>query len=381
MLASEDWKFVRIDDLFDIQQGKALSPKARAGNSPRGFLRTANVFWGRLDLTAVDSMDFSDDEIARLRLVPGDLLICEGGDIGRTAIWRGELPECGYQNHIHRLRAKNGEVEPEFYMYWMHAAIHLLGLYGGDGNKTTIPNLSKARLGAFSVPHPPFDEQRRIARVLATIQRAIEAQEKVIAAARELKRSLMKHLLTYGPVPVTESFRVPLKETEMGPVPEHWQVVELGSLADVKGGKRLPKRHEFAGEPTPYPYIRVVDFKENSVDTSGLKFLKPEDREAIKRYIITSSDVYISIAGTIGLVGTVPQELDGANLTENAARIVIRNTGQLHRDYLALYLDSEMGQSARGKIRIEEKRKAALQALFKTMLHHLMTGKIRTTGI
>jgi type I restriction enzyme S subunit len=366
-------------------------------------------------------MDFSDDEMEKLRLFPGDLLVCEGGDVGRTAIWRGEVRECAHQNHIHRLRAKDGDVESEFYMYWMQAAMQLLGLYGGEGNKTTIPNLSKARLGAFAVPRPPLGEQRRIAQVLSTIQRAIEAQEKVIAAARELKRSLMKHLFTYGPVPITETSRVPLKETEVGLVPEHWEVVELGSQVDVKGGKRLPKGHEFAKGATPYPYIRVVDFKENSVDTSDLEFLKPEDRDAIKRYIITSKDVYISIAGTIGLVGVVPPELDGANLTENAARLVIRDTLRLDRGYLALYLNSERGQSevalrafktsqpklalarikqiptalppmhdqqeiaawlerGRKKIRCEERRKAALQALFKTMLHHVMTAKIRVRG-
>src|SRR5690606_708246 len=141
------------------------------------------------------------------------------------------------------------------------------------------------------------------------------ATERVIQATRELKKSLMRYLFTYGPVPIEEADRVSLKETEIGLLPEHWEVVRLGEVADIKGGKRLPKGHKLSDRPTPYPYIRVVDFKDGSVDKTNLKYLTPQDYENIKQYTISSRDVYISIAGTIGLVGIVPPELDGANLT------------------------------------------------------------------
>jgi type I restriction enzyme S subunit len=84
-----DWGVSTIADLFEIQQGKALNPKARAGKCPKPFLRTANVFWGLLDFSTLDEMDFDDDEVERLTLQHGDLLVCEGGDIGRTAMWEG----------------------------------------------------------------------------------------------------------------------------------------------------------------------------------------------------------------------------------------------------------------------------------------------------
>jgi type I restriction enzyme S subunit len=140
----EGWHLATIADLFDIQQGKALSPKAKEGISPKPFLRTANVLWGHLDLTNVDEMDFSDEEVNRLELKKGDLLVCEGGDIGRTAMWEGQLSICMYQNHIHRLRKKVWDIDPTFFMFWMQSAITQQGLYAGEGNKTTIPNLSKA---------------------------------------------------------------------------------------------------------------------------------------------------------------------------------------------------------------------------------------------
>jgi restriction endonuclease S subunit len=132
--------------------------------------------------------------------------------------------------------------------------------------------------------------------------------------------------------------------TELGPLPKEWRVVRLGEVVDVKGGKRLPKGDEFASNPTPYPYIRIVDFKNGSVDIRNLKFLTEEQHILLSRYIITSNDVYISIAGTIGLVGSVPEELNGAHLTENAARLIL-NTNRLYRQFLVFALQSDMVQA------------------------------------
>lgn len=143
---------------------------------------------------------------------------------------------------------------------------------------------------------------------------------------------------------MSDRARGDLKQTELGELPEEWEVRLIKGVADVKGGKRLPKGHKFSDKPTSYPYIRVVDFRDGSVDTSNLQYLTPEDYDRIKRYTISGDDVYISIAGTIGLVGVIPSELDGANLTENAAKIVIRSKSQLDRFFLAHYLSSPNGQ-------------------------------------
>jgi type I restriction enzyme S subunit len=191
-----EWEVVRLGELFEIQQGKALSPRARAGVRKRPFLRTANVLWGRVDLSVLDEMHFDEEEEARLALVPGDLLVCEGGDIGRTAIWEGQLPLVLYQNHLHRLRPARAGVDPLFYMYWMQAAWLLLGFYGGAGNKTTIPNLSRSRLAAFPVPLPPLPEQRAIAEALRDVDHKIEAEEGRKWALEALFKALLHHLMT-----------------------------------------------------------------------------------------------------------------------------------------------------------------------------------------
>ena len=89
-----EWHLSKIGDLFDIQQGASMSPKRREGKSPYPFLRTMNVLWGDINLSTLDQMDFTDAEVEKLELRPGDLLVCEGGDIGRTAIWNGSVSPC-----------------------------------------------------------------------------------------------------------------------------------------------------------------------------------------------------------------------------------------------------------------------------------------------
>ena len=192
----EDWRVVKLGEVFDIQQGKALSRKKDKGIRPRPFLRTANVLWGKIDLKNLDKMDFFPEEEKKYALQPGDLLVCEGGEIGRTAIWEGQLSGVYYQNHLHRLRRKTRKVDPRFYMYWLQTAITLLGLYVGVDNRTTIPNLSRSRLANFTVPLPPLPEQKAIAQVLKSVQEAKEKAEEVIKALKEFKKSLMRHLGT-----------------------------------------------------------------------------------------------------------------------------------------------------------------------------------------
>lgn len=190
------WQSTTIGALFDVQQGKAIGPESRRGISPRPFLRTKNVLWGRLDLVDLDTMDFADYEAEKLTLQPGDLLTCEGGDIGRTAIWRDEVPGCLYQNHIHRLRRKTDNVLPEYAMYWLKSAFLQLGLFSGVGNKTTIPNLSAGRLKELFIPLPSVSEQEAIVRVLLAAERAIEQAQSRRTIVEELSSALLETLMT-----------------------------------------------------------------------------------------------------------------------------------------------------------------------------------------
>jgi type I restriction enzyme S subunit len=130
------------------------------------------------------------------------------------------------------------------------------------------------------------------------------------------------------------------EQTPIGEFPKDWKTVTLGDVVNVKGGKRLLKGEKLVDFNTGFPYIRVVDFKNGTVDVSGIKYLLPESHAKIKHYTISSNDVYISIAGTIGLAGLVPKELDGANLTENAAKL--SDLTEVKKEFLAYLLNSEV---------------------------------------
>jgi len=103
---------------------------------------------------------------------------------------------------------------------------------------------------------------------------------------------------------------------------ENVQDAELGKIAKILGGKRIPKGMSFSVQKTNYPYIRVADFENGSVNLDNLKYISEDIFNKIKNYTISKNDVYISIAGTTGLVGIIPEILDGKSLTENAAKIV-----------------------------------------------------------
>lgn len=125
------------------------------------------------------------------------------------------------------------------------------------------------------------------------------------------------------------------KWTELGVIPEGWNWVSVGDIASVRGGKRLPPGHTLQDSETPHPYIRVADMIPGGVETASLRFVPRAAFPAIRNYIIRSTDIFISVAGTLGIVGVIPPELDGASLTENADRITDL---RCDRDYLKYWL-------------------------------------------
>jgi type I restriction enzyme S subunit len=273
------------------------------------------------------------------------------------------------------------------------------------------------------VPLPTIDEQRRIARALSTIQRAIEAQDKVIAAARELKRSLMKHLFTYGPAAIAETARVPLKETEIGPVPEHWEPLTFGSLIAEGPQNGLYKPQSLYGMGTPI--VRINDFdNEGGILTSIGNRVRLAD-EDVKTFRLNCNDILINRVNSLSHLGkaALVGELREPTVFESNMMRFAVDTRRVLPEYAFRFLctppvrEHFRGKSKRAvaqssinqqdvkslpfplppireqakvvtalatverKIDAEGKRKAALQALFKTMLHHLMTGKIRVKDL
>ena len=138
------------------------------------------------------------------------------------------------------------------------------------------------------------------------------------------------------------------KQTEVGLIPEDWDVRSLDTIAAVTSGKRLPLGRSLTDDETPHPYIRVTDMRPGTVSLADIKFVPIEVFPSIKRYRIFKQDIFISVAGTLGIVGKIPPELDGANLTENADRITDITCS---RDYLLHVLMSPLIQNTIDSLR------------------------------
>lgn len=152
----DTWEWARVDTLFQHNTGKALNSANTKGNY-REYITTSNLYWNYFKVDSLKKMLFTDEEIDKCSLKKGDLLVCEGGDIGRSAIWNFDIPMC-IQNHIHRLRAYFA-VETKFY-YCVLYLYKQLGIIGGKG--IGIQGLSTKALGRIIFPVPPLAEQKRI---------------------------------------------------------------------------------------------------------------------------------------------------------------------------------------------------------------------------
>lgn len=169
------WIKTILGELFSHNTGKALNSSNKEGIF-KDYLTTSNVYWNKFDFTVIKQMPFKEGELDKCTVTKGDLLVCEGGDIGRSAIWNFDYDIC-IQNHIHRLRPKIDLCVP-FY-YYTFAYLKENNLIGGKG--IGLLGLSSNALHKIELPLPPLAEQQRIVQkieelfsVLDNIQKALE---------------------------------------------------------------------------------------------------------------------------------------------------------------------------------------------------------------
>lgn len=157
----EHWEAPPVYARYDVALGKMLDEKRISGAYLSSYLRNTDVQWHRINIDNLPKMDFDDDDKKTYALKKGDILICEGGEIGRTAIWQEQLPECYYQKALHRLRPITSLDNPEFFAFVMEAVANL-GVFAAEGNQSTIQHLTAEKLRVFRFPSPPFREQKEI---------------------------------------------------------------------------------------------------------------------------------------------------------------------------------------------------------------------------
>ncbi|HCG6610706.1 TPA: restriction endonuclease subunit S [Vibrio parahaemolyticus] len=181
------WKKARLNDFFEVQLGKMLSAKSKLGLSPCKYLTNQNIQWGRIVTTDLNEMDFDEKEKAKFELKSGDLLVCEGGDVGRTAIWRGELENCYYQKALHRLRSIDGKILPEIMLQFMQWS-SFCGTFRALTGHTTIAHLTAIELKELKVPEIPREVQEYWKN---KFEQAIDTESKLSAQLDHLKKLKM----------------------------------------------------------------------------------------------------------------------------------------------------------------------------------------------
>ena len=207
---------------------------------------------------------------------------------------------------------------------------------GGGGAQ---PNISKEKIVSTLIPLPPKQEQSRIVEgiehwlsLVDCIEKNKDNLQRTIKEAKSKVLDLAIHgkLVPQDPTdePAAELLKRINPKAEITSdnghyqkLPKGWCLCDLSSLCKIKGGKRIPRGRTFSKERTPHIYIRVSDMKNNTIITTDLKYIDDDVYQTIKNYTISSSDLYLTIAGTIGHVGIVPKQFDGMNLTENAAKL------------------------------------------------------------
>ena len=244
------------------------------------------------------------------------------------------------------------------YLFYLLLSPYLTNAMHEKMKGINSPSIKKSDLKSFPIPLPPLEEQKRIVakieKLMSLVDEYAESYNRLQKIDNEFEDKLKQSVLQYAmegklvkqnpsDEPASElikkienekaelvkegkikkSKKLPAITDEEKPfdIPDSWEWVRLGIISEVRGGKRVPRGMKLSETSSYCPYIRVTDMENNSVAQETLRYATKKIYEEISRYIITSEDVYFSIAGTIGKVGIVPCNLSGALLTENAARL------------------------------------------------------------
>ena len=189
-------KFVR--DLGEVQLGRQRAPKYTTGRHSKPYLRVVNVLDGELDLADVQDMDFDERDYARYRLEHGDILITEGDitspyNVGRSAVFRGEVENCCFQNTLIRFRVGN-LLTPEFAQAALQDALYR-GVFAAVASTTTVTHLGAQRFGAIRLPVPPISKQESVCEELSQIDALVVSAKYRAQVDASLRTALLESLL------------------------------------------------------------------------------------------------------------------------------------------------------------------------------------------
>lgn len=325
----EGWKWAYLGELFLHNTGKAQNSSGSNKGVVRKFITTSNLYWNRFDLSKVKEMPFTEQELERCTAQKGDLLVCEGGDCGRAAIWNYDEKVC-IQNHVHRIRPyKEVSIEYFYYLFYLYKFTGRL-----KGHGVAIQGLSSEAIHKVLCPLPPLAEQKRIVAQIEQLLPYLDRYEKAWNRLEEFNRrfpaDMQKSILQMAiqgklveqrpeegtgeelyrqiqaekqvlikagkikrekPLPEIAEDEVPFE------IPEGWKWVRLSDVIDVRDGTHDTPKYVVDG----VPLVTSKNLVNGKIDFNTAKLISHEDSIAINiRSGVDDGDILFAMIGTIG---------------------------------------------------------------------------------
>lgn len=341
------WSLPPLYLRYQTELGKMLDTSRITGKNLLPYLRNVDVQWGSINLADLPAMDVEPSELSRYTVRVGDLLVCEGGEVGRAAVVDTLLGPTGFQKALHRLRAvQPGEV-PKYMFYVFCWAVNA-GIFTNNG-QSTIAHLTGEQLRKYRFPRPPFDEQTGIAvfldRETAKIDTLIAVQERLIVLLAEKRQATISHAITKG-----LNRDAPTKDSGvawLGNVPAHWRVLRMKRVVSTIEQGWSPQCENFPVEESNEWGVLKVGCVNGGVFNHMENKKLPSELEPIPEYALRSGDLLVSRANTRELVGSaavVTRDYDRLLLCDKLYRLRLHET-ECVPEFVAAYLSARVIRS------------------------------------
>ncbi len=283
----EDWEVSTVGCEFDIRLGKMIDAEKNVG-VPKPYIGNKAVQWDCIDSQDLPMVPMSRSDIEQYRLRQGDLLVCEGGEVGRAAIWGAPVEECYYQKALHRLRPLCG--------YDSRLMVALLRRWSESGQlanfvtQTSIAHLSREKFVEIPMPVPPPSEQRAIAAALSDVDALLAKLDQIITKKRDLKQAAMQQLLT--------------GQTRLPRFSGEWQVKRLGDIGNCLRGVTYKGDSDLWPHDTPQTkrLLRSNNVQSATVVFDNIQYVNSERVSEVQ--LLQKNDILICMAnGSKALVG------------------------------------------------------------------------------
>ena len=186
------WEYKQFSDITTSRLGKMLDTKHQTGTCKYPYLANFNVQWFRFELANLNEMDFNEKDREEFCLEDGDLLVCEGGEIGRCAVWHNQVKKCFFQKALHRVRCNQGIILPDYLSWWFKYNCDNGGFSAIEGAKATISHLTGAKMKMLNVTVPPIGVQEQFASFVNQVDKSKVVVQKALDEAQLLFDSLMQ---------------------------------------------------------------------------------------------------------------------------------------------------------------------------------------------